>query len=96
MDHIEGMPIVQRDPLFMPLMTSILAAVAVQRLAYREEGLEPTDDQTRVLIAIAKATECVGAASFSIPKLASDLNMTCGEVNRHSRALVRLGKLERL
>lgn len=59
MDHFEASPTVQRDPSFMPLMTAILAVVAVQRLAYREEGLTPTDDQCRVLRAMAEASQGV-------------------------------------
>ena len=96
MDHIEASPVVQRDPLFMPLMTLVLAAVAVQRLAYREEGLTPTDDQCRVLRAIAEASRGVWAGCFSIPELASKLDMTCDEVSRHARALARLGMVEQM
>lgn len=94
MDHLEAMPRVQRDPHWMPLMASILAAVAIQRLAYREEGPVPTDDQSRVLYAIAEATQGVRAASPSIPTLAAQLDMTYAEVRRHARALTRLGLLE--
>lgn len=96
MDHIEAMPIVRFDPHFMPLMTSILATVAIQRLAYREEGLVPTDEQERVLVAIAQATGGVGAGSISTPDLASTLNMTTDEVVRHARALARLGMIEQM
>jgi hypothetical protein len=96
MDHLEAMPIVRQDPQWMPLMASMLAAVAAQRLAYREEGLTPTDDQTRVLAAMAKATDGVWAGSFWIPELARELNLTCHEVNRHTRALARLGMIENL
>jgi hypothetical protein len=95
MDYFEALPLVQRDPHWMPLMVSILAGVAVQRLAYREEGLTPTDDQTRVLIAMAEATDRCGG-SISIPKLAAGLEMTTDEVYRHARALARLGLVERL
>lgn len=96
MDYFEAMPIVRRDFFFMPLMASILAAVAVQRLAYREEGLEPTDDQSRVLMAIAEATKGVWVGSLLIPGLANQLDMTCDEIYRHTRALTRLGMLEEL
>ena len=96
MDHLEALPIVERDPQWMPLMASILAAVAVQRLAYREEGLAPTDDQSRVLVAIAEATPGVWGGSLSITKLATELDMTPDEVCRHARALTRLGMLERM
>lgn len=93
MDHFEALPLVQRDPQWMPLMVSIFAAVAVQRLAYREEGFTPTDNQTRVLIAIAEAADRCGGF-LSIPTLATQLEMTTDEVFRHARALVRLGMLE--
>ena len=96
MDHIEASLIVQRDPSFMPLMTAILAAVAIQRLAYREEGFTPTDDQCRVLRAIAEASQGVWAGCFSIPELASELDMTCDEVSRHARALARLGMIDQM
>jgi hypothetical protein len=95
MDHLESMPIVQRDPHWMPLMATILAAVAVQRLAYREEGLTPTEDQIRVLRAMTEATKGAGGF-FSIPELASELKLTCEVVYRHARALARLGLVERL
>ena len=95
MDHLEALPLVQRDPNWMPLMASILASVAIQRLAYRQEGLTPTEDQTRVLIAMAEATGGAGGC-FSIPELASKLKLTRDEVYRHARALARLGLVERL
>lgn len=95
MDHLDATPLVQDDPQWMPLMASMLAAVATQRLAYREEGLVPTDDQSRVLIAIAEATGRCGG-SLSIPKLAVGLEMTTDEVYRHARALTRLGLLEQM
>ena len=95
MDHLEAMPIVQADPQWVPLMASMLAAVAVLRLAYREEGLTPTDNQSRVLIAIADATNGCGG-SLSIPDLAKQLDMTGDEVYRHARALTRLGLLEQM
>lgn len=95
MDHLEALPLVQRDPNWMPLMASILASVAIQRLAYRQEGLTPTEDQTRVLIAMAEAT--AGAGGYiSIPELAIKLKLTRDEVYRHARALARLGLVERL
>jgi len=96
MHHIEASPIVQRDPSFMPLMTAILAVVAVQRLAYREEGLTPTDEQCRVLVAIADAAEGAGAVSISTPESARTLDMTCDEVCRHARALARLGMIDQM
>jgi hypothetical protein len=96
MDHIEASPVVQRDPLFMPLMTAILAVAAVQRLAYREEGLTPTDEQSRVLVAIAEASMDAGAVSISTPELARTLDMTCDEGCRHARALARLGMIEQM
>ena len=95
MDYFEALPMVQRDPNWMPLMVAILAAVAVQRLAYREEGLTPTDDQTRVLIAIAEATGRCGGC-LSIPTLAAGLELTTDEVYRHARALTRIGMPERM
>ena len=96
MDHFEASPIVQCDPSFMPLMTSILAVVAVQRLAYREEGLTPTDDQCRVLRAMAEASQGVWAGSFCTAQFASDLDMTPDEVCRHARALARLGMIDQM
>jgi hypothetical protein len=93
MDHFEASLIVQRDPAFMPLMTSVLAVVAVQRLAYREEGLTLTKDQERVLIAMAEASQGVWAGSFCTAQFASDLDMTPDEVCRHARALARLGMI---
>ena len=96
MDHFEASPVVQRDPSFMPLMTAILAVVAVQRLAYREEGLTPTDDQCRVLRAMAEASQGVWAGSFCTAQFASDLDMTPDEVCRHARALARLGMIEQM
>ena len=96
MDHFEASPIVQRDPSFMPLMTAILAVVAVQRLAYREEGLTPTVDQCRVMIAIDDASKGAGAVSISPPELARTLDMTCDEVCRHVRALARLGMIDQM
>ena len=96
MDHIEASPVVQRDPLFMPLMTSVLTAVAVQRLAYREEGLTPTDEQSRVLVAIAEASMGAGVVSISTPELARTLDMACDEVCRHARALARLGMIDQM
>lgn len=96
MDHLGAMPIVRQDPQWIALMAALLAAQAVQRLAYREEGLTPTADQTRVLIAIAEATGVTGVGCFSIRELAEELDLTCDEVHRHTRALVRLGMLEQM
>ena len=96
MDDVGAIPLVRCDPHWMLLMTAILAAVAVQRLAYREEGLTPTDEQCRVLVAIADASEGAGAVSISTPELARTLDMTCDEVCRHARALARLGMIEQM
>lgn len=96
MDHTAASPIVQRASSFMPLMTAILAVVAVQRLAYREEGLTPTVDQCRVMIAIDDASKGAGAVSISTPELACTLDMTCDEVCRHVRALARLGMIDQM
>ena len=74
MDYFEALPLVQRDPYWMPLMVSILAAAAVRRLAYREEGLTLAEARAgRAVFAsvssdLMSANGCVRPVGVSWPR----------------------------